>query len=710
MHVKHSIVIILKILNLLQNDVKKFNPCLLDTRKIKMTEFELLQYAPFASGLDAGFWFKLSKKKLEDFKLDDTAVCIHAFYSNSTAIGLPPIANIDYSAFDNDFQVPPNSFPLNGYLINTNTLDDFKMKDKKVLLQSFGAKIWDAIKNGDALNTPSTLQTLLCFTFADLKKYHYYYWAAFPAVIYPEVKLIGKTQKFTKYFTSEQVSQFLDAYDNLCTDDKIAFLVHISKEGNCCISKLQEYDAIKNASDKVMLGFADPSTYENHPGWPLRNILALASYHWGQKQATWDVICFREYTKERKRHFEHSIVVPVELTAVDIPNECPNVVGWEKNQNKLAPRKVDMSANMDPVRLADSAVDLNLKLMRWRLIPELQLDDIKSSKCLLFGAGTLGCNVARCLLGWGIRKITFVDNASVSYSNPVRQTLFNFDDCLKGGKKKAVAAADALKKIFPGVDSSSVVLSVPMPGHAISQNIIEQVQSDVKCIEELISSHDVIFLLMDTRESRWLPSLIGAYKRKIVLNAALGFDTFLVMRHGTKTEPSEVIGDHSSKIIDGCDLGCYFCNDIVAPGNSTYDRTLDQQCTVTRPGVSYMAAALVVELMVSILQHPKRSIAPASMMGADDPSPELSTELGIIPHQIRGHLDRFHNSVLSCKAFDRCTACSDRVLQKYHEDGFDFLLKVFNDPNYLEDVTGLTDLMKNTNLEEVFELSDDESI
>ena len=29
-------------------------------------------------------------------------------------------------------------------------------------------------------------------------------------------------------------------------------------------------------------------------------------------------------------------------------------------------------------------------------------------------------------MGWGVRKITFVDNAKVSYSNPVRQPLFTF--------------------------------------------------------------------------------------------------------------------------------------------------------------------------------------------------------------------------------------------------------------------------------------------
>jgi len=109
--------------------------------------------------------------------------------------------------------------------------------------------------------------------------------------------------------------------------------------------------------------------------------------------------------------------------------------------------------------------------MRWRLLPSLNLEKISSTKCLLFGAGTLGCNVARCLLvllllfqllismkkkqnqlkGWGVRNITFIDNGKISFSNPVRQSLFNFEDCLDGGKSKSIAAAESLKKIFPGV-------------------------------------------------------------------------------------------------------------------------------------------------------------------------------------------------------------------------------------------------------------------
>lgn len=49
-------------------------------------------------------------------------------------------------------------------------------------------------------------------------------------------------------------------------------------------------------------------------------------------------------------------------------------------------------------RLADQAVDLNLKLMRWRILPALDLEKVAQTRCLLLGAGTLGCYVARTLM------------------------------------------------------------------------------------------------------------------------------------------------------------------------------------------------------------------------------------------------------------------------------------------------------------------------
>ena len=89
-----------------------------------------------------------------------------------------------------------------------------------------------------------------------------------------------------------------------------------------------------------------------------------------------------------------------------------------------------------------------------------------------------------------------------------------------------------------------------MPGHPLKDS--PETRDLFRKIEELVDNHDAIFLLTDSRESRWLPTLLGASKNKIVMNAALGFDSFLVMRHGSRQN-------------DGNILGCYFCNDVVAP-------------------------------------------------------------------------------------------------------------------------------------------------
>mmetsp|Transcript_117975 Transcript_117975/g.164302 ORF Transcript_117975/g.164302 Transcript_117975/m.164302 type:complete len:94 (+) Transcript_117975:1098-1379(+) len=88
----------------------------------------------------------------------------------------------------------------------------------------------------------------------------------------------------------------------------------------------------------------------------------------------------------------------------------------------------------------------------------------------MLGSGSLGCQVARCLLSWGYRKITFVDNGKVSYSNPVRQCLFTFEDSKAEDNFKAPIAAKRLKEIFPSVETRGERLSIPMPGHVVGDN------------------------------------------------------------------------------------------------------------------------------------------------------------------------------------------------------------------------------------------------
>lgn len=75
--------------------------------------------------------------------------------------------------------------------------------------------------------------------------------------------------------------------------------------------------------------------------------------------------------------------------------------------------------------------------------------------------------------------------------------------------------------------------------------------------------------------------VISLLTLQLVINAALGFDTFVVMRHGLKKGTQEEDGDSHSDVagssdllgsslfsnIPGYKLGCYFCNDVVAPGD-----------------------------------------------------------------------------------------------------------------------------------------------
>ncbi|KAG6877610.1 hypothetical protein C0993_005614 [Termitomyces sp. T159_Od127] len=465
-------------------------------------------------------------------------------------------------------------------------------------------------------------------------------------------------------------------------------LFHEEATKACILAPVEEYSTFfaSTPPSSQTIAFLDPSASASNPGWPLRNLLAYLRALYPESTSSVRVLCWRDAEIPPSSWKSRFGIVEIGGAPPAI-NERPGAVGWEKNpQGKLGPRLADLAPMMDPARLADQAVDLNLKLMRWRILPSLDLDKISATKCLLLGAGTLGCYVARTLMGWGVRKITFVDSARVSFSNPVRQPLFEFEDCLEGGKPKAECAAAHLKKIFPGIDSSGVSLSIPMPGHPVPVSEVAKVKADVEKLEALIDDHDVVFLLMDSRESRWLPTVVSAAKGKIVINAALGFDTFLVMRHGPRagTAPST-----------GTRLGCYYCNDIVAPSDSLTDRTLDQMCTVTRPGLAPMAASTAVELLASLLQHPEGLHAPAPVANQDPGSHSEesgSSVLGAVPHQIRGFLAQFRNVPIVGAAYDRCTGCSETVLREYEKAGFEMMLKAFNDTKYLPQLTGLDKL------------------
>ena len=74
-----------------------------------------------------------------------------------------------------------------------------------------------------------------------------------------------------------------------------------------------------------------------------------------------------------------------------------------------------------------------------------------------------------------------------------------------------------------------------MAGHEIVQNG----EDPVVTMNSLINDHDVIFALTDSREARWLATVIAKARDKPIINVALGFDSYLVMRHGQESLSKE---------------------------------------------------------------------------------------------------------------------------------------------------------------------------
>ncbi len=107
---------------------------------------------------------------------------------------------------------------------------------------------------------------------------------------------------------------------------------------------------------------------------------------------------------------------------------------------------------------------------------------------------------------------------------------------------------------------------------------------------------------------------------------------------------------------------------------------------MARPGLAPIAAALAVELAVSLLHHPDGVRAAAG-------SPNGT--LGAVPHQIRGSLSAFEQRVFQASAFRQCTACSPAVVRQLRQapdERWRFLTSVFRDGRVLETLTGLSQL------------------
>lgn len=572
--------------------------------------------------LTLGFYTEYQNRILNEYKYENAIKPISCFYE-------PKIGN-DFLRFE-DFSFDPSKNPqvtgklyqLEGLLVHYATQDSYEKLNNL-----------DTVFKNVADNKQK--YQFILFIYGDLKTFCF----KFRFLLLHKDGVEYKTTKVGK-----EISEDLQK--------KLNELAEKNKD------KINEDFAYLLSDDTILL--YDINSELN----TIPDLIKNALYKFNSENIT-SIVLLKQAEKDLS--FKNSLFLTIKnviLTGIEKDNDAA------KNSVKnIETSKVDLKGMFNPETIAENAVDLNINLMKWRMCPGLDTDIIRKQKYLLVGAGTLGCHVSRALLGWGARHITFLDNGKVSYSNPVRQSLYTFEDSKNvGSNYKAILAAEMLKKIFPMVDSKGFRITIPLPGRTLIDDKAKQEYfKDLEILENQIKDCDVMFLLTDSRESRWYPTVIAKAYNKLVITAAIGFDSYLVMRHGNNENK----------------LGCYFCTDITTPGDTSGNRTLDQQCTISRPGVSMICSGLATELAMSVGNS-------ALNKGEKDDD---------IPHQLRGNLINYELNHFHFTYNTTCVACSDNIIKNYKEHREEFAVNVMNDPYYIEKTCGVHELIKDIKIED----------
>ena len=571
--------------------------------------------------LTVGFYTEYQNKILNEYKFENVIKPVYCFYEPKEDNTFLRFEEYSFDISKNP-QVTGKIFALEGLLVHYATQDSYNKTENL-------EKVFNNLKE-----TQNKYQFIL-FIYGDLKTFLF----RFKFVLLHNKGADYKISKIKK----ELDPDFQKKLNELSEKNK---------------DKINEDFAYLLSEDTLLL--YDINSEIN----TIPTLIKNALYKFGSDKIT-SIILLKNIEKDLT--FKNSLFLTIQnVSIIPIEKEIETI---QSSIHELEASTVDLKAMFNPETIAENAVDLNINLMKWRMCPYLNTEIIRTQKYLLVGAGTLGCHVSRALLGWGARHITFIDNGKVSYSNPVRQSLYTFEDSKNVGNNfKALLAAEKLKKIFPMVDAKGFNITIPLPGRTlIDKEAKQEYLKNLEILENQIKDCDIMFLLTDSRESRWYPTVIAKAFNKLVITAAIGFDSYLVMRHGNNENK----------------LGCYFCTDISTPGDTSGNRTLDQQCTISRPGVSMICSGLACELAMSCCNN-------ALNRGDKDDD---------IPHQLRGNLINYEMQQFNFIYNTNCVACSDNIVKRYKEDREGFALGVMNDPYFIEKTCGIHELIKNIKID-----------
>ncbi|KAF5943889.1 hypothetical protein HYC85_017966, partial [Camellia sinensis] len=248
-----------------------------------------------------------------------------------------------------------NRCSVPGILFNSNTLEGFHALDKQSLLKAEANKIWEDIHSRKAEEDSATGFSVVK-PGRDVVNV-----SNFVSMVIVVAYRLNRCQAACNEWCNSSATTVPNACDS-AADDALFFLVSIASNSY----HLKYWESSQHDGHKFLFGFYDPCHLPSNPG-------SLICSRWNLERI--HIFCCRE-----NRGFADLSLSLIGEAFISVSQgwkdnqHIPNAVGWELNKGKKVPRCISLTKSIDPTRLAISVADLNLKLMRLCALPPLNIN------------------------------------------------------------------------------------------------------------------------------------------------------------------------------------------------------------------------------------------------------------------------------------------------------------------------------------------------
>ncbi len=202
------------------------------------------------------------------------------------------------------------------------------------------------------------------------------------------------------------------------------------------------------------------------------------------------------------------------------------------------------------------------------------IEKIQEKSVFIAGVGLLGSEIALDCAVLGIKKLHVLDYGMVDWFNIYRQSLYGRDDVFQ-------AKVDMAKKRLESMGDVSVTpLNLTIPSFVTLTGENEQIEKNIKILENEIKKCDIIITSLDTYSARMIIQTIALANDKLLINTAAGMIGGIIQ-------------------IVGKDDPCLACG-------SFFERKQDTgACTLASFGTQKIISGFTMEIITDFIQNKK---------------------------------------------------------------------------------------------------------